>query len=59
MHAEQDCIAKCKNKSLIKDSYMILVKITNSEEVAPCQMCQHIIDKYKTRRVISFIFEKT
>jgi cytidine deaminase len=37
---------------------MILVKITNSNHVKPCNMCQHIIDKYKTRRVISFVFEK-
>jgi len=38
---------------------MILVKITNADNVKPCNMCQHIIDKYKTRRVISFVFEKT
>jgi hypothetical protein len=39
---------------------MILVKITDSSTVdlKPCPMCQHIIDKYKTRRVISFVFEK-
>lgn len=36
---------------------MILVKITNGNTVKPCNMCQHIIDKYKTKRVITYVFK--
>ncbi len=33
---------------------MILVKITNNQNIKPCNMCQHIIDKYKVRRLYVF-----
>jgi cytidine deaminase len=52
-HAEQSCIMKCKNKNLIKKSYMILVKITKKEMIVhPCTMCDHIIKKYGVKKII-------
>lgn len=45
-HAEQNCISNCKNKKLIKKSDMILLRISYSEDARPCNMCQHIINKY-------------
>jgi len=53
VHAEQDCISKCpKNK--LKHSIMILVKISNLEDIYPCMMCTGIITKYGIKRVYSF-----
>jgi len=54
IHAEQDCISKCRDKHLIPYSYMILLKISNGDTVEPCFMCKHIISKYKTRRVFCY-----
>ena len=53
-HAEQNCIANCKNKKIIEKCVMILVKISENENVYPCNMCQHIIDKYKVKKVYTF-----
>lgn len=60
LHAEQTCIMRCKNKKLLKDSTLILVKISKSKEeekdesikVQPCHMCQGMIEKYNIRRTI-------
>jgi hypothetical protein len=62
-HAEQVCIKRCRDKNVIKKSTMILVRKTGNtdnnnpnihpiKEVRPCKMCQHIIEKYKLRRII-------
>ena len=51
-HAEQLCIKKCKNKSVLNKATLYLVKITNTNDVKPCTMCQHIIDKYKIKKVV-------
>lgn len=58
IHAEQDCINKCSNKNIIKESYMILLKITNGDEVEPCYMCKHIIGKYGVRRLFCYTVNK-
>jgi cytidine deaminase len=51
-HAEQSCIRNCNNKKLISKSIMILVKLTKGiKDVKPCTMCDHIIHKYKVRRI--------
>jgi tRNA(Arg) A34 adenosine deaminase TadA len=57
IHAEQDCISKCP-KRRIKNSYMILVKLTHLDNVAPCAMCAGMISKYKIKRVYSYSVDK-
>lgn len=57
IHAEQDCINKCKNKKILKKCILILIKLTGSGELKqcePCKMCSHIIKKYKIRKVINY-----
>jgi len=55
IHAEQDCIMRCpKNKRA--NSIMVLIKITHLENVAPCTMCMHMIDKYKIKRIHCYSF---
>ena len=53
-HAEQNCISNCKNKEIIKKCIMILVRISENPNVYPCNMCQHIINKYKVKKLYSF-----
>lgn len=55
IHAEQDCINKLKNKSILKDCILLVIKITPSGNLInsfPCNMCDRIIKKYKVRKVI-------
>jgi len=56
IHAEQSCINKCKNKKIIKYCTLILVTIKNDtlNKCCPCSMCEHIIKKYKVRKVINY-----
>lgn len=54
IHAEQMCISKCKNKSLLANSILVLVRISSDGNIIPCfpcHKCEHIITKYKVRRV--------
>ena len=56
IHAEQDCINKVKNKTLLKKSILILVCLGSGNKLKscePCCMCSHIIKKYKIRKVVS------
>lgn len=55
IHAEQSCINKCKNKTIIRKCTLILVTVSNEnvlKHCKPCDMCAHIIKKYKVRKVL-------
>jgi tRNA(Arg) A34 adenosine deaminase TadA len=55
-HAEQQCIKRCKNKQILKDCIMVLVRLdrhNNCIDGIPCSMCENIIKKYKIRKVIN------
>ena len=56
IHAEQNCISKYKNKKILKYCTLILVTIKNNKlnKCCPCDMCNHIIKKYKVRKVINY-----
>ena len=59
IHAEQSCIQKCKDKTIIRKCKLIIVKIDKNNNIInckPCSMCNHIINKYKVRRVLSLHF---
>ena len=54
-HAEQTCIQRCKNKKILKHCTLILIKLNNQGICIPgkpCDMCDHIINKYKIKKVI-------
>lgn len=56
IHAEQNCISKVKNKAILKQCTLILVCPSCKGtliECKPCDMCWHIINKYKINRVIT------
>lgn len=57
-HAEQNCISNCKKKDIIKECTMILVRITNGESVYPCNSCEHIITKYKLKKLYTYAISK-
>lgn len=53
IHAEDMCIRNC-NKSIIKDSYMIVVRLNQSKEIIDCESCDSCkkkIYKYKIKKV--------
>lgn len=57
IHAEQNCIRKCKNKAIIRHCTLILVTVSGNNKLKycePCHMCAHIIKKYKVRKVINY-----
>lgn len=54
IHAEDICIRKCKDKSKLKDTYMILVRIDNKKNNINCNccdMCKKKINKYNIKKV--------
>jgi hypothetical protein len=58
LHAEQYCINKCKNKNILKDCILVLIKLDNQNKCiygSPCDMCNNIIKKYKIKKIISII----
>jgi deoxycytidylate deaminase len=57
-HAEQNCIANCKDKYLISKCDMLLLRISHSDDVRPCDMCQHIINKYNVKKLFTISFSK-
>jgi deoxycytidylate deaminase len=56
VHAEQDCINNLKNKSILKDCILIVIKINQGGSIInsePCNNCCRIIKKYKIKKTIS------
>ena len=53
IHAERDAIMSVKNKTLLPESKIIIIKITNGQinVTAPCEMCKKLLNKYKISRV--------
>ena len=54
IHAEQDCINKCRNKNILKYCTLVLIKFGTNQQIRscqPCQMCSHIIRKYGVRKI--------
>jgi len=60
IHAEQDCISKCKNKALLKYCILVLVRLNNNNEpvkCCPCAQCQRLINKYRIRKVVVYYLD--
>ena len=57
-HAEQNCIANCKDKYLISNCNMLLLRISDSNDVRPCNICQHIINKYNVKKLYTISYSK-
>ena len=57
IHAEKDAIQKIKNKTILKDCkiYIIKIKKNNFEEGIPCEMCYNLLRKYKLNKICNFI----
>lgn len=57
VHAEQDCICSCKNKTILPYCTLVLVTWKYTGRVAtcePCSMCSAIIDKYRIKTVVVY-----
>ena len=60
IHAEKDAIMSVKNKSLLPESRIIIIKIKNGKinVTGPCEMCQKLLNKYKISRVCTVFNDK-
>jgi hypothetical protein len=57
IHAEQNCIQRCKNKNILKECTLILVKLNSKKQLVKCESCDkccHVINKYKIKKVITY-----
>ena len=58
IHAEKDAIQKIKNKNILKNCKIYIIRIKNDiynlnfEEGTPCSMCNNLLQKYKLKYVI-------
>lgn len=55
IHAEQSCIMNVKDKSVLRYCTLYLLKLNSSGNIVaccPCDMCDHILKKYKIRKVV-------
>jgi len=57
-HAEQNCIINCKNKQIINKCNMLLVRISDTGDAIPCDMCRHMINKYNVKRLYTYVSKK-
>lgn len=54
-HAEKDAIRKIKNKHILRECKVYIIKIKNNEleHATPCQMCCNLLKKYKVTKIFS------
>ena len=55
IHAEENAISKIKNKTILKNCKMYLIKKTISNKIIdcnPCLNCFKILNKYKLNKII-------
>ena len=55
-HAEKDAIRKIKNKNILKECEIYIIKIKNNqlEHAIPCPMCCDLLKKYKITKIKNF-----
>lgn len=56
IHAEKDAIMKIKNKNILKDCTIYIIRIKNLNEIEPgipCNMCSKLLEKYNIRKIRS------
>ena len=53
IHAEKDAIMKVKDKKLLKESKIYVIRISRSDNFiieSPCDMCEKLLDKYNIKK---------
>ncbi len=60
IHAEKKAIMSVKDKTMLANSKLIVIKITNNKVsfTTPCDMCQRLLNKYKIPKICSMYNEK-
>ncbi len=53
VHAEKDAIRKVKNKNILKDCKIYIIKLRNNdiEQGIPCPMCYNLLKKYNINKI--------
>ena len=63
IHAEKNAIQKIKNKNILKECKIYIIRIKKSdnhilydlEQGIPCNMCNHLLNKYNLTNIINFL----
>ena len=60
VHAEVNCIRKCRDKKILKKSTLIIIKIkhNNITYCEPCEICWKYIRKHGVKTVKSINIDK-
>jgi cytidine deaminase len=59
IHAEVACIRKCKDKKILMESELLIIKIKEGKVTlaTPCAKCQKVINKSKIRKLVCSSFD--
>ena len=54
-HAEKNAISKIKNKHILRECKVYIIKIKNNEinHAVPCEMCSQLLKKYKITKIFT------
>ena len=58
IHAEKDAIMKIKDKNILKDCKIYIIRINNDMNIhqgIPCEMCNKLLNKYNIYKIESII----
>ena len=60
IHAEKDAIMSVKDKTLLPESRIIIIKIRSGkiDDTIPCEMCRKLLNKYKISRICTVLNNK-
>ncbi len=60
IHAEKQAIMSVRNKNLLSESKIIIVRLNNGSivEAKPCVKCQNLLDKYKLSKICTLCGDK-
>ena len=59
-HAEKQAIMSVRNKNLLSESKIIIVRLNNGNivQAKPCEMCQNLLNKYKLSKICTLCGDK-
>jgi cytidine deaminase len=60
IHAERQAIMSVRNKKLLPKSKIVIVRLNNGNivQAKPCEMCQHLLNKYKLNKICTLCEDK-
>jgi len=59
-HAEKNAIMNVKNKNLLPESKIVIVRLNDGKivQAKPCEMCKNLLNKYKVSKICTLCGNK-